>query len=72
MLSNTELYLLNPELEINPILQNTSGAFQLIFNIATGQCICSWYCQRLADVRIDQDKRLGSTQNREIETFRSL
>ncbi|KAI0085965.1 hypothetical protein BDY19DRAFT_895853 [Irpex rosettiformis] len=36
VLSQTDLYLLNPTLEINPILAGTSSAFQLQFNIATG------------------------------------
>ena len=35
VLSQTDLYLLNPELEINPIL-TASSSFQLQFNIATG------------------------------------
>ncbi|KAI0689825.1 hypothetical protein BC835DRAFT_1367198 [Cytidiella melzeri] len=36
VLAQTDLYLLNPELEINPILAGTSAAFQLQFNLATG------------------------------------
>ncbi|KAI9059798.1 hypothetical protein FKP32DRAFT_1605945 [Trametes sanguinea] len=37
LLSQTDLYLLNAELELNPILKNDSGSFQLIFNLSTGQ-----------------------------------
>ncbi|KAI0781463.1 hypothetical protein BD413DRAFT_505560 [Trametes elegans] len=37
VLSQTDLYLLNTELELNPILANESGSFQLIFNLSTGQ-----------------------------------
>ncbi|THG97498.1 hypothetical protein EW026_g4510 [Hermanssonia centrifuga] len=37
VLSQTDLYLLNTELELNPVLTNNSSGFQLIFNIATGQ-----------------------------------
>ncbi|OSD02109.1 hypothetical protein PYCCODRAFT_1411493 [Trametes coccinea BRFM310] len=37
VLSQTDLYLLGAELELNPILKNESGSFQLIFNISTGQ-----------------------------------
>ncbi|RPD55666.1 hypothetical protein L226DRAFT_540079 [Lentinus tigrinus ALCF2SS1-7] len=37
VLSQTDLYLLGTELEINPILANTSESFQLIFNLSTGQ-----------------------------------
>jgi hypothetical protein len=36
VLSQTDLYLLNPELDINPILSATSSAFQLQFNLSTG------------------------------------
>ncbi|KAF9464579.1 hypothetical protein BDZ94DRAFT_476380 [Collybia nuda] len=36
VLSQTDLYLLNPELEINPILANSHGSFHLVFNLATG------------------------------------
>ncbi|KAF7790967.1 hypothetical protein EIP86_001926 [Pleurotus ostreatoroseus] len=39
VLSTAELYLLKPELELNPILTNSSNAFQLIFNIASGQTV---------------------------------
>ncbi|KAL7282914.1 hypothetical protein ACG7TL_002331 [Trametes sanguinea] len=35
VLSQTDLYLLGAELELNPILKNESGSFQLIFNIST-------------------------------------
>ncbi|KAI0696573.1 hypothetical protein C8T65DRAFT_663547 [Cerioporus squamosus] len=37
VLSQTDLYLLGTELELNPILANTSESFQLIFNLSTGQ-----------------------------------
>lgn len=37
VLSQTDLYLLNPELEINPILTNSNPGFQLLFNLNTGQ-----------------------------------
>ena len=36
VLSQTDLYLLGTELELNPILSNTSESFQLIFNLSTG------------------------------------
>ncbi|KAF9228814.1 hypothetical protein BS17DRAFT_772548 [Gyrodon lividus] len=36
VLSQTDLYLLNTELQLNPILQGTSGAFHLLFNLVTG------------------------------------
>ncbi|KAK6996342.1 hypothetical protein R3P38DRAFT_3628997 [Favolaschia claudopus] len=37
VLSQTDLYLLNTELEVNPILDNKDENFHLIFNISTGQ-----------------------------------
>ncbi|EIW60956.1 uncharacterized protein TRAVEDRAFT_58002 [Trametes versicolor FP-101664 SS1] len=37
VLSQTDLYLLNADLELNPILANDSGSFQLIFNLSNGQ-----------------------------------
>ncbi|KAH9857492.1 hypothetical protein C2E23DRAFT_865325 [Lenzites betulinus] len=37
VLSQTDLYLLNTELELHPILANESGSFQLIFNLSNGQ-----------------------------------
>jgi len=37
VLSQTDLYLLNTELELNPILANTHGSFHLVFNLITGQ-----------------------------------
>ncbi|KAL0581215.1 hypothetical protein V5O48_000803 [Marasmius crinis-equi] len=37
VLSQTDLYLLKAELELNPILTNSAPGFHLIFNIATGQ-----------------------------------
>ncbi|OBZ75545.1 hypothetical protein A0H81_04862 [Grifola frondosa] len=39
VLSQTDLYLLGTELELNPILSSSNDAFQLIFNIATGQTV---------------------------------
>jgi len=39
VLSQTDLYLLNCELQLNPILTNSNDAFQLIFNISTGQTV---------------------------------
>ncbi|KIY48223.1 hypothetical protein FISHEDRAFT_43787 [Fistulina hepatica ATCC 64428] len=37
VLTQTELYLLRPELEVNPLLKGTSKNFHFVFNIATGQ-----------------------------------
>jgi len=37
VLSQTDLYLLNTDLEIHPILANQHGSFHLVFNIVTGQ-----------------------------------
>ncbi|KAI0628792.1 hypothetical protein C8Q77DRAFT_1161822 [Trametes polyzona] len=37
VLSQTDVYLLNADLELHPILANDSGSFQLIFNLSTGQ-----------------------------------
>ncbi|KAL0947674.1 hypothetical protein HGRIS_013762 [Hohenbuehelia grisea] len=37
VLSQTDLYLLNTDLELNPILTGNHGAFHLVFNLATGQ-----------------------------------
>ncbi|KAF7359117.1 hypothetical protein MSAN_01253200 [Mycena sanguinolenta] len=37
VLSQTDLYLLNTELELNPILANTHDSFHLVFNLITGQ-----------------------------------
>ncbi|KAJ7891328.1 hypothetical protein B0H14DRAFT_2688616 [Mycena olivaceomarginata] len=37
VLSQTDLYLLNTELELNPILANTNSDFHLVFNLITGQ-----------------------------------
>jgi hypothetical protein len=36
VLSQTDLYLLNTELEIHPILANKHGSFHLVFNLVTG------------------------------------
>ena len=36
VLSQTDLYLLNTELQLHPILQGTDGSFHLIFNLVTG------------------------------------
>lgn len=36
MLSQTDLYLLNTELQLHPILQGSDHSFQLIFNLVTG------------------------------------
>jgi len=36
VLSQTDLYLLNTELQLHPILQGTGGAFHLMFNLVTG------------------------------------
>lgn len=36
MLSQTDLYLLNTELQLHPILHGTDAAFHLIFNLVTG------------------------------------
>lgn len=36
VLSQTDLYLLNTDLEINPILTNSNAGFQLLFNLNTG------------------------------------
>ncbi|KAJ7253313.1 hypothetical protein B0H12DRAFT_1116564 [Mycena haematopus] len=37
VLSQTDLYLLNTELELNPVLANTHATFHLVFNLITGQ-----------------------------------
>jgi len=37
VLSQTDLYLLQPDLEINPVLTGSHPTFQLVFNILTGQ-----------------------------------
>ncbi|KAJ7348896.1 hypothetical protein DFH08DRAFT_863726 [Mycena albidolilacea] len=37
VLSQTDLYLLNTELELNPILANANSDFHLVFNLITGQ-----------------------------------
>ncbi|KAI0792643.1 hypothetical protein C8Q75DRAFT_731266 [Abortiporus biennis] len=39
VLSQTDLYLLDTELELNPILKNQNDAFQLVFNISNGQVL---------------------------------
>lgn len=36
MLSQTDLYLLNTELQLHPVLQGTDPGFHLIFNLVTG------------------------------------
>ncbi|KAG9318098.1 hypothetical protein JVU11DRAFT_165 [Chiua virens] len=36
VLSQTDLYLLNTELQLHPILQGTDASFHLIFNLVTG------------------------------------
>ncbi|KAF4578350.1 hypothetical protein EYR40_001492 [Pleurotus pulmonarius] len=37
VLSQTDLYLLNTDLELNPIISGTHGSFHLVFNLANGQ-----------------------------------
>ncbi|KAJ7184505.1 hypothetical protein C8R46DRAFT_1064272 [Mycena filopes] len=37
VLSQTDLYLLNTDLELHPILANTDGGFHLVFSLITGQ-----------------------------------
>ncbi|KAJ6630238.1 hypothetical protein B0H10DRAFT_1867258 [Mycena sp. CBHHK59/15] len=37
VLSQTDLYLLNTELELHPILANMHGSFHLVFSLITGQ-----------------------------------
>ncbi|KAJ3740485.1 hypothetical protein DFH05DRAFT_1508981 [Lentinula detonsa] len=37
VLSQTDLYLLQTDLQLNPILAGTNGDFHLLFNLATGQ-----------------------------------
>ncbi|KAJ7885363.1 hypothetical protein B0H13DRAFT_2650660 [Mycena leptocephala] len=37
VLSQTDLYLLNTELELHPIMANTHGNFHLVFSLITGQ-----------------------------------
>lgn len=52
MLTQTDLYLLNPELEIHPILQQKHAAFRLVLNLATGMLPLSnlvLFMQRLAE-----------------------
>lgn len=39
VLSQTDLYLLGTDLELNPVLKNANDAFQLVFNIATGTTV---------------------------------
>jgi len=36
VLSQTDLYLLNTELQLHPVLQGTDASFHLIFNLVTG------------------------------------
>lgn len=36
VLSQTDLYLLNTDLQLNPILQGTNSGFHLLFNLVTG------------------------------------
>jgi hypothetical protein len=36
VLTPTELYLLNPELQLNPTLMNANTTFHLVFNLLTG------------------------------------
>jgi hypothetical protein len=36
VLSQTDLYLLNTELELHPIMANTHGNFHLVFSLITG------------------------------------
>lgn len=43
VLSQTDLYLLNADLELNPILANDSGSFQLIFNLSNGRYLVQRY-----------------------------
>lgn len=45
VLSQTDLYLLNTELEINPILANSHGSFHLVFNLQTGTYIYHLLCE---------------------------
>ncbi|KAJ7272840.1 hypothetical protein C8J57DRAFT_1315320 [Mycena rebaudengoi] len=37
VLSQTDLYLLNTELELHPIMANSHGSFHLVFSLITGQ-----------------------------------
>lgn len=36
VLSQTDLYLLNTELQLHPILQGSNPSFHLLFNLVTG------------------------------------
>ena len=36
VLSQTELYILRPELELHPILTGSDGSFHLVMNMQTG------------------------------------
>ena len=37
IMSQTDLYLLNPKLEVHPVLTHSLKSFQLVFNLASGQ-----------------------------------
>ncbi|EIN07931.1 hypothetical protein PUNSTDRAFT_121105 [Punctularia strigosozonata HHB-11173 SS5] len=37
VLTQTDLYLLNTDLQLNPILTNSNSDFHLVFNVSTGQ-----------------------------------
>jgi len=37
VLTQTDLYLLQTELQLNPVLMNVDGGFHLVFNLLTGQ-----------------------------------
>ena len=43
VLSQTELYLLRPELELHPILTGSDGSFHLVMNMQTGASFTSTY-----------------------------
>ena len=47
VLSQTELYLLRPELELHPILTGSDGSFHLVMNMQTGAFNVKSYCARL-------------------------
>ena len=66
VLSQTDLYLLNTELELNPILAGTHGSFHLLFNVATGSIPFlhhSGGAVRMTDIiPVIQDRREGLIQ----------
>ena len=46
VLSQTDLYLLRPELELHPILTGSDGSFHLVMNMQTGAYMSLTYTPR--------------------------